>query len=582
MAVARLGTGTPSSANYLRGDGAWTAAPADVVTSVFTRTGAVVAVSGDYAAFYAAAVHIHAAADITSGVMAVARLGTGTPDNTKYLRGDGSWQVVAAGGSQTPWTSDIDAAQHNLNNAASVYIHNASQAVSFQPAGLQFSAYPAGSLRWYFYVGGTESGSNSGSDFNLLSYSDASTNLGSPLNIARGTGTITMDIGTAGYYYLRANGTTRVAVDSSGQVCIGLPYPSYKLDIAGDCNLSSGSVYRINGTPISTSQTPWTSDINAGQHALFNANAVYIYDGVSHQVAFQPTGFAFMNSGNNRWNFYIGGTESGANSGSDFALSRYSDTNANIGSPFLISRATGAIALDAGTGNLTIQAANVVVGAATPYPKFGVYGGSIGAYTSTGATSGSPIAGSLYLGDSNFWSAGFFDAAPSISAVWDGYTNNAAALAFYTYPAALPKLERMRISALGNVGIGTNAPTHQLQLSSDDAVKLTTTTWTTTSDSRIKRNIKDLVGGLDIIKRLRPIEAEYNGLCGTPEGQRVVSFLAEEIREVLPGTVKSTRGKLRKDDAEETDILNLNIHEVLMHLVLAVKQLALKVNVTSE
>ena len=77
IAVARLGTGTPSVANYLRGDGAWTAAPADAVTSVFTRTGAIVAASGDYAAFYATAVHTHAAADITSGVMAVARLRDG-------------------------------------------------------------------------------------------------------------------------------------------------------------------------------------------------------------------------------------------------------------------------------------------------------------------------------------------------------------------------------------------------------------------------------------------------------------------------------------------------------------------------
>jgi hypothetical protein len=37
---------------------------------------------------------------------------------------------------------------------------------------------------------------------------------------------------------------------SAGKIGIGVPAPVYKLDVAGDCNLSAGSVYRINGVPI--------------------------------------------------------------------------------------------------------------------------------------------------------------------------------------------------------------------------------------------------------------------------------------------------------------------------------------------
>jgi hypothetical protein len=41
----------------------------------------------------------------------------------------------------------------------------------------------------------------------------------------------------------------------------------------------------------------------------------------------------------------------------------------------------------------------------------------------------------------------------------------------------------------GNVGIGTASPSAQLELSTDSAKKLTTTTWTTGSDIRIKKDI---------------------------------------------------------------------------------------------
>jgi hypothetical protein len=142
----------------------------------------------------------------------------------------------------------------------------------------------------------------------------------------------------------------------------------------------------------------------------------------------------------------------------------------------------------------------------------------------------------------------------------------------------------MTLSSSGSSGVSignaatpsiTN-PAYALALTVDSAGKPSTNTWTIASDSRLKRNIKELVGGLDIIKRLRPIEAEYNGMHHLPEGHRITGFLAEEIRDILPGTVTSHRGKLREEDEEETEILDFNIHEVLIHLILAVKQLAAK------
>jgi hypothetical protein len=170
--------------------------------------------------------------------------------------------------------------------------------------------------------------------------------------------------------------------------------------------------------------------------------------------------------------------------------------------------------------------------------------------------------------------AGVGAIALQVSSNWLAGSNYETRIVFETTaPNAIAATEKMRLTGSGNLGIGL-LPTYQLQLSIDSAAKPTTNTWTTASDVRLKRNIKPLVGGLPIINQLNPIEAEYNGLAGMPAGVRVVSFDAAEIRKILPHTVNSFRRKLREEDAQETDILDFNIHEVLHHLVLAVQQLS--------
>jgi len=103
-----------------------TGTPATGVSSVFSRTGTVTAQVGDYTAAqvtnavstsgsyadpswitglayskltgvpstFTPASHVHAGADITSGTVAAARLGSGTPSSSNFLRGDGSWQAA--------------------------------------------------------------------------------------------------------------------------------------------------------------------------------------------------------------------------------------------------------------------------------------------------------------------------------------------------------------------------------------------------------------------------------------------------------------------------------------------------------
>jgi hypothetical protein len=164
---------------------------------------------------------------------------------------------------------------------------------------------------------------------------------------------------------------------------------------------------------------------------------------------------------------------------------------------------------------------------------------------------------------SRLWAEGGFGTR------YDGYNHG--------FDVGGTRTRAVTIQSTGNVGIGTAGPAYQLQLSTDSAAKPTTSAWTIASDARVKRDVKDLQGGLDIIAQLRPIEATYNGLAGTPEGTRVLSFIAQEIEQVLPGTVSKSLGKLSPDDPEEVEILGVNIHECLMHAILAIKQLKAKV-----
>ena len=93
------------------------------------------------------------------------------------------------------------------------------------------------------------------------------------------------------------------------------------------------------------------------------------------------------------------------------------------------------------------------------------------------------------------------------------------------------------------------------------------------SDARLKQNIHDLHGGIEVINRLRPIEAEWSAAAKVNIGRRVVSLIAQELQQVLPGAVTGQRGPNPGDE----EYLAYDPQEIAMQCILAIQQLGARV-----
>jgi hypothetical protein len=128
------------------------------------------------------------------------------------------------------------------------------------------------------------------------------------------------------------------------------------------------------------------------------------------------------------------------------------------------------------------------------------------------------------------------------------------------------------INASGRMGIGTFSPGGLLELGSDQGRKPSTSTWTITSDARVKNIEGQYSKGLNEIVQLNPIVYHYkNALNKTFSAdvlaQENVGLTAQEVQTVFPEAV-----------GVDTDgTLNLNMHSIFIAQINAIKELNEKV-----
>ena len=123
----------------------------------------------------------------------------------------------------------------------------------------------------------------------------------------------------------------------------------------------------------------------------------------------------------------------------------------------------------------------------------------------------------------------------------------------------------------GNVGIGLTGPSYQLDLSTDGARKLTSTTWLTGSDQRIKTDIEsaNLQMCYDTVKSIDLKYFKWNFPTDSnvvPDDKHSLGFIAQEIQKVFPNAVSES------NSYGYTDFLSLNTDQILKAMYGALKQ----------
>jgi hypothetical protein len=115
--------------------------------------------------------------------------------------------------------------------------------------------------------------------------------------------------------------------------------------------------------------------------------------------------------------------------------------------------------------------------------------------------------------------------------------------------------EKMRISSYGNVGIANASPQYTLDVIGDAKVSnnIYCASIFTTSDARLKKDIKNINNGLKTISLLRPVSYVKKTTMNSKDYTiKETGFIAQEVRKVLPDLVTEM------NDADKTLIVNYN------------------------
>jgi hypothetical protein len=355
--------------------------------------------------------------------------------------------------------------------------------------------------------------------------------------IHRGTGALELISTQAGYITLKTNNAERVRVNSSGNVGIGTTSPGRRLEISGGANAAA---IRLRDT----TSNVWDIQNSSLGKLDFIRGATNTYMRIDQvgKVGIGTTSpdSKLQISGSGTQRLRVTSTD-----GANADLSCDGVSSMTLGSPngipirFVTSNAERARITSGGY---------VGIGTTTPNESLSVFKTSdCRISVDDGTQRWSLSAGQAGAGNFNI--------------VQEGVTGN-----------------RLVILNNGNVGIGTTSPTFQLQLSTNSAAKPTSSAWTVVSDERVKTNIRPYETGLEELLQVKPKIFDYNGKAGfDTKAKNNIGVIAQEIKDVIPETVKKHNAKLNEEDTEDTELYNFDSHALTFALINSVKELNNKI-----
>ena len=122
----------------------------------------------------------------------------------------------------------------------------------------------------------------------------------------------------------------------------------------------------------------------------------------------------------------------------------------------------------------------------------------------------------------------------------------------------------MSVRLSGGVGIGTAAPSYQLEVSTNSAGKPGSSFWTISSDERLKDIHGSYTKGMAEILKLNSIKYHYkkDNQLNLPSNEEFYGFSAQEVQKVFPEAVKKNKN----------GYLSLDIQPIIMAYINAFKE----------